>query len=317
MPLSSPAVGAVTIQVVLDRRAADRPLRWLAAVAHSASIALREGRITAWEITVGVPDGWALESDDAARLKEAVSVAGGALEVMVLQPGLHPTAGHNRLAEASTSDALLFLQPGALMSPDTVDRLCWAMTDDVGLVGARELPLEEDQPFVPFLGDTAWVSTKCALTPRGVFVGLGGFDAGSFVEDGADVDYSWRVRLSGLRVVRQPSARIFRDQRLKPNGEALRSGWDIADRRDRRRFRSRRRFDAVLAELLLAHKYADGERLTSLRAEIADVDADGASRRALAEFDKRRTTGSLPAQVAGAERATTDGFSALSTGRGL
>jgi hypothetical protein len=46
----------------------------------------------------------------------------------------------------------------------------------------------------------------------------GGFDPDLFFLYGDDVDFSWRARLAGWRIVHRPTGRVFHDKRLTPDG---------------------------------------------------------------------------------------------------
>ncbi|MGH8980887.1 MAG: glycosyltransferase family 2 protein, partial [Acidimicrobiales bacterium] len=88
----------------------------------------------------------------------------------------------------------------------------------VGVVEARQLPLEHPKAHDPVTGDTSWASGSCFLVRREVLEATGGFDTDLFFLHGDDVDFSWRARLAGWRVVHRPSARVFHDKRLDERG---------------------------------------------------------------------------------------------------
>ena len=69
----------------------------------------------------------------------------------------------------------------------------------VGVTEGRQIPLEHPKAHDPQTGDTSWASTCCVLIRTSVFQELSGFDAVHFPFYCDDVDFSWRVRLAGLR----------------------------------------------------------------------------------------------------------------------
>src|SRR5690606_12759794 len=93
----------------------------------------------------------------------------------------------------------------------------------VGLVEAKQIPIEHPKDFDPETGETSWASTACAMGPLEVFREIDGFDADSFFLYGDDVDFSWRVRLAGYKVIHQSSAFVFHDKRLSHEGRWMSS----------------------------------------------------------------------------------------------
>jgi len=123
--------------------------------------------------------------------------------------------GQNRLFESATSDLLLIANPDVLAAPNLLIELVGALARaNVGLVEARQLPIEHHKHYDQATGETSWASMACALMPAALFRELRGFDAGTFFMYGDDVDFSWRVRLAGFKVVHQPSAVAFHDKRF-------------------------------------------------------------------------------------------------------
>jgi hypothetical protein len=150
---------------------------------------------------------------------------------------------HNRLyREATDAGAILIINPDTCPSPNLLLELLGAMTDSVGIVEARQLPLEHQKAYDPVTGDTSWASGACSLVRREVFEATGGYDDDSFFLYCDDVDLSWRARLAGYRVVYQPSATCFHDKRLSAEAKEQPSDTEV--------------FHSGLAGLLLATKYS-------------------------------------------------------------
>lgn len=244
-------------------------------------------------VAVGVIDGWdyrlgdcaptpTLSDENIAEIEEDAASAGGRSSVEYFGANLGSAAGHNRLAAQSDSDVLLFLNPDARMAPDAVELLVRALRADVGVVEARQVPLDHPKDYEPVTGDTSWASTACAVTPRELFERLGGFDAATFFLYGDDVDYSWRARLEGRRVVFEPAAAVFHDKRLLVD-----AGWPVSPAEQ---------YYSAEASLLLAYKYSNAERVERLL-EIFESSEEEFLRRAWAAFHARRKAGELPTRL--------------------
>lgn len=270
----------ISIQSVLYGNAPHHITRAGEALANSASRAALAHAITGWEYRIGdcapTPT---LTDADIAGLTALIEASGGAFSYTYFGANLGSAAGHNRLAGESDSEFLLILNPDVRMDPDTVQRLVDALGADVGVVEARQLPLDHPKQYERYTGDTSWASTACAVTRREVFDDVGGFDAESFFLYGDDVDYSWRVRLAGFRVVFEPSARAFHDKRL-----TVTAGWPVS---------AAEQYYSAEAALMLAHKYSRPERVDKL------LDAFSTSRvshleRAAGTYRDKRASGTLP-----------------------
>ncbi len=149
---------------------------------------------------------------------------------------------HNRLHRHSEdTDLILILNPDTCPSPNLLLELVGAMSEGVGIVEGRQLPLEHQKAYDRATGDTGWASGACSLVRRDVFEITGGYDEAFFLYCD-DVDLSWRTRLAGLRVVYQPSATCFHDKRLSAAASEQPSDTEI--------------FHSGLAGILLATKYS-------------------------------------------------------------
>ena len=104
----------------------------------------------------------------------------------------------------------------------TAIRVLWHLqklmvpTEDrsVGMVEASQLPIPLNRRIDPTTGEIAFASTAGVLVCRDVIIATEGFDSTTFSTWRADIDFSWRARRAGYRVVHRPSARVFHDRRL-------------------------------------------------------------------------------------------------------
>jgi GT2 family glycosyltransferase len=117
------------------------------------------------------------------------------------------------------------------------------------------------------------------MTPRDLFLELGGFDAQTFFMYCDDVDYSWRVREAGRQVVFQPAAVVFHDKYLDNDGRWMPTSAEV-------------RFSAE-AGLLIAHKWSKPGLVKSILRRFESEDASREEKAAAAEFRRRQREGTL------------------------
>lgn len=273
----------LAVQSVLYTNAPEDIVRAGLALANSVKWARADGLIASWSLLLGdCSPSAVLDESTQSTLQAAVEAEGGAFEYTVFGDNLGSAAGHNALAAHTSSDLMLILNPDALAAPDTVSALASRVGGVIALAESRQVPLEHPKDFAKYDGDTSWASTACALTMRSAFDEVGGFDSETFFLYCDDVDYSWRLRLAGYRVVYEPAAAIFHDKRLTITGDWPASAAEI--------------YYSAEAAILLAYKYSRPDLVRSI---IARYRRDGSEPvlRAVAEFESRRTSGRLPPQL--------------------
>lgn len=221
-------------------------------------------------------------NQDLAELTTMVESQSGHFSYTFFGENLGSAAGHNRLAAASTSDLILILNPDVQMGYDAMTLMCRSLRDGVGIVEARQLPIEHPKTYEKYTGETSWASTACALTLRAAFDTVGGFDSETFFLYCDDVDYSWRLRLTGYSVVFEPSARVYHDKRLSISGD-----WHPGDAEV---------YYSAEAALLLAHKYSRPGRVGDLLKAYGS-ETEPMVHKAVAEYVRRRAAGTLPIPI--------------------
>jgi GT2 family glycosyltransferase len=117
------------------------------------------------------------------------------------------------------------------------------------------------------------------LVPIRVLVELNGFDSETFFLYCDDVDFSWRARLSGYRVVYQPSAAVFHDKRLARGGRWAPSGAE--------------QYYSAEAAMLIAYKYSRPDIAERLYGIYSKSESEHLVRAAL-EYDRRKRANRLP-----------------------
>lgn len=278
----------LSVQSVLYQTSVDAFTRLARSVVNSADRARKAGVLAEWELAAG--DSSPAPSLTKAQVSELAGLcraAGGSFRYDFFDGNLGHGGGHNRLAEHGSSDLLLFLNPDALLAPDTLCELIAALGAGVGAADARQIPLEHPKQYAPATGDESWASGACLMTPRAVFDGVDGFDTRTFFMYCDDVDYSWRVRLAGFRVVFAPSARVFHDKRLDASGAYQPGDAEV--------------YYSAEAAILLAHKYARPRRVRSLLRRYRREGTEPVLR-AVNEYLRRRAARELPKPLDRAHR---------------
>jgi GT2 family glycosyltransferase len=192
--------------------------------------------------------------------------------------------GHNRLAEGVEKGYLLIQNPDVIGAPDYLVHLIEAFDNpDCGMAEARQLPIEHPKDYDPITGETSWATTACALIPAELFVELNGFDYETFFLYCDDVDFSWRVRLAGKKVIFQPAAVVFHDKRLKRDGS-----WNPSNAE---------RYYSIEAALLMAHKYSRPERVEAVLKFCDQTSMDDVFAKAAARYRELRQLGELPTPI--------------------
>ncbi|GAA1240197.1 glycosyltransferase family 2 protein [Oryzihumus leptocrescens] len=193
-------------------------------------------------------------------------------------------AGHNHLLRGLTADYVLIVNPDTIPAPDLLIEMLKPFSEQVrvGAVEARQLPLEHPKPYDPKTGETPWITTACALTTREVAAAVEGFDAETFFLYCDDVDWSWRVRLAGYRLILRDSARIFHDKRLGTDGS-----WQVGAAEE---------YYSAEAALLMAYKWSRPELVEKYSRDLRLMGSE-LQRKAVDAFERRREDGRLPAQL--------------------
>jgi hypothetical protein len=253
------------------------------ATAQSVMLAREADVVSDWELRLGDSSAvGVLERRHTTTIRGIVTAAGGSFSHEVFGRNLGSAGGHNALAVDGQSELILILNPDARMAPDTVSALVNSLGTGVGITEARQVPLEHPKDFAATTGDTGWASTACAVTPRVLFDELAGFDSGTFFLYCDDVDYSWRVRLAGYRVVHVPEAGVFHDKRLTISGDWPPSETEL--------------YYSAEAAILLAHKYSRPRLVSRLKRRYARSSVPRLQK-ALEEYESRRSAGRLPAPI--------------------
>lgn len=281
-PGKAPNPPSLTVNVVLYHSDPTAVQHSADSLRNSVGIAQSRGELGRTAVRYG--DCSKSPSFDEAGIAQLTKILGPACDVGYewFNANLGSAGGNNRLFAKLDTDLVFILNPDAIVAPSTLATLLRAMEPGIGIVEARQLPLEHGKYYDARTGDTGWASGACSLIRAETVRAVDGYDSNTFFLYCDDVDFSWRTRLAGYRIVFEPKARVFHDKRLGADGKIVASASEI--------------YYSAEAALLLAHKYSRSDILDQLRRDLADS-TEAAHTRALDEFDRRRHDGNLPAQI--------------------
>lgn len=193
--------------------------------------------------------------------------------------------GHNLLAETCDTDFMLIMNPDILVSPNFFEMMLEPFElygKSVGLVEARQTPIEHPKEYDIDTGITNWASTAGALFQTRIFKEIGGFDYESFFMYCDDVDFSWRIRMLGKDIIYQPKAPIYHAKRLSVDGRWKSTTAEV--------------YYSAEAALIMAHKWSNDTLCESLLLELQSS-SEPLHKKAADSFLAKKNQGMLPVQL--------------------
>ncbi len=276
-PIKDVSLQVQTIVYCLD---AKNVFRTVECLARSFELAKENNVLSDLKIRIGDTSPDPCLTGDV--LRSLVDTYAGGIEIDYYHFGhnLGSAGGHNALSMEAIADYLMILNPDVVVSPRLLEKMIEPFAQpSTGMTEARQIPIEHPKDYNPTTGETGWATTACAITPRALFEEIGRFDAESFFLYCDDVDYSWRVREAGKKVIYLPQATAFHDKQLGENAEWQPSGAEV--------------FYSAQAALLMAHKWSRVDMLGKiLRNFEKGSEQEKAARR---NFLERKKAGTLPA----------------------
>lgn len=282
-----PRLGRLRVHSVLYGNEPERIDQALAHVERAAAIALGSGVFDQVDFAYGDCSPTPALRETVLRHKRPDSALAN-VEYHYFDGNLGSALGHNRLLDVGSSEFVLIMNPDIMLAPNALVELARAFNGrSVGVAEAKQLPIEHPKQYDPASGDTSWAATACTLIAREVFQKLHGFDHETFFLYCDDVDFSWRARIAGYRVVYCPAAAAFHDKRLGDKGK-----WSVG---------AAEKYYSAEAALLLAYKYSRDDLVESISAQF-EASGDEVLSKALGEFRRRAGAGLLPEQIDGSRK---------------
>lgn len=184
--------------------------------------------------------------------------------------------GHNLLAKECNYEYLLIMNPDILLSPRFfLEILDPFSNNDVGMVEARQTPVEHQKEYNIDTGETEWAVGACIMVRTDIYHKLNGFDSDSFFMYCEDVDFSWRMRLLGYKIIYQPLAVVFHAKRLSNTGNWMPTDIEI--------------YYSAVSSLMMAYKWSGDDELNRLKMGYAHS-ANELHRKAVTYFEKIEKT---------------------------
>jgi GT2 family glycosyltransferase len=253
----------------------------------AAAFVLRQGSYRSITLALGdCSPRRSLEPSGERELAESLQEFGiDSVRYEFFGENLGSARGHNALFDLRESDTdfVVVINPDIYACPDLLCELLRPFSiPEVGIVEARQLPLEHPKFFNPVDGTTSWASTACMMVRSNVVDQIRGFDSDTFFLYCDDVDFSWRARLAGYQIVYQQSARAYHDKRLASDGRMI-----VGDSE---------RYYAAEAALMMAWKYSRPD-LVELWSEELLTTGEIPHRKAVQTFRDRKRDGTLPIPI--------------------
>ena len=190
--------------------------------------------------------------------------------------------GHNILGENCNTDFMMIMNPDVILDNACIYELISKFDDNVGMVEARQTPLELAKVYDESTLETEWASTACTIFKTSIFHELEGFDYKTFFMYCDDLDFSWRLRLLGYKILYNPCATIFHSKKLSTGGQWQPTSAEI--------------YYSAEAAILMAHKYSNQERVEKLLNQFETVGGED-EKKAASEFRRRRNERQLPEPI--------------------
>ncbi len=276
-----PEPTSLRIQVVLFDTPITQISLLLESLLASMWVARGEGSLSHAEIAFGDCSSLPCLTDEETERIRANALDNGfdAATYDFFDENLGSAGGSNRLAQGAETDMILVLNPDTYASPQMLNRQLRAFRDDIGVVEARQLPIEHPKDHDPVTHEVSWVSGACAMFRRSVFEEVGGFDTDNFFLHCDDVDISWRIRAGGYRAVIEPAATVLHHKPIDLSGTVSAPNVE--------------RYHGLLGKLMLATRF-DRPQIVEKTIEWVRDNGDSVQNDAVDEYESRVEEDRIP-----------------------
>lgn len=279
----SPTKYTLRVQSVLYGNEPDRIAQTIAHLDRAVDLAIFNGYLASATLVYGDCSPVPVFTADEFAAMAARHAALGKIEHRPFGANLGSARGHNTLFADNDADLVLIMNPDVMMAPNALIELIKAIRmPKVGMVEAKQLPIEHPKEFDAATGETPWATTACALLDATLMKSLDGFDADAFFLYCDDLDYSWRVRLAGYKIIYQSTAAVFHDKRLDRDGKWMAGAAE--------------HYFSAEAALMLAHKYSRPDVVAEI---LGYFEGSGVPHleKAASAYASRKAEGTLPTPI--------------------
>lgn len=191
--------------------------------------------------------------------------------------------GHNIMGERCKCEYMLIMNPDVVLASNIFEELFlpFEIDNQVGMVEARQTPIEHSKEYDLITGETEWATTACALFPKKLFAQVEGFDNETFFLYCDDLDFSWKIRLEGYKIIYQPKAVCFHAKRVSLDGK-----WQPTEAE---------KYYSAESAVFMAYKWSNNDRvkyLLDMFSKGGDVE-----KKVVEEFNRRKVSNKLPKQL--------------------
>ena len=272
-------------QTILYKNTLDSVEKSVASIANAVAVSKKKGGyIKRAEIYFGDASPEAIMSEEYIKVLNAKY--GNDVDIYYTFFGFNSgtSKGQNILFKNCNTEYLMIYNPDIVVcSTFFINMIDPYLSGDgnVGMVEARQTPIEHPKSYDMLNMEEIWGAMACVVVPSDVYRELGGLDEENFFMYCDDVDFSWRVRLSGRKVLYSPNTPVFHGHRLNSKGALVASEAE--------------KYYSAESALMMAYKWSNDKRLKQL-IEIC-ASGDSYQRKALAYYNKRKEEGTLPQRL--------------------
>lgn len=194
--------------------------------------------------------------------------------------------GHNILGNKCISEYMIIMNPDVIVCPRFLYKIIFPFVNDavgsVGMTEARQTPVEHPKNYDRITLETDWATTACAMFRTSDFKQLDGFDSKTFFLYCDDLDFSWRMRLLGKRILYIPDCVVFHAKTLSPDGSWKPTSSEV--------------YFSAEAALLMAYKWSAKKKFNEIYNNFKKSN-DAILLKAAQHFDELKINGDLPEQL--------------------
>lgn len=190
--------------------------------------------------------------------------------------------GQNLMGADCDTDYILIMNPDIIVTPTFFREMLRPFSDEtVGMTEARQTPIEHHKGYDFKTLETGWASLACALVRTEIWNKLNGIDSDSFFMYCEDVDFSWRLRLLGYKIIYCPTAPVYHAKHISPTAKWQPTRSEI--------------YYSAESHLIMAHKWSNPKRKREL---LKSYESGDLMLREIAEkFREKETNGLLPTPI--------------------